>query len=167
MPKTLIIIRHGKSSWDYQNTADVDRPLKEVGIINTQLIAHKLHDLNISPGLILSSHANRALHTAQIVARQLSYPEENIRIDPSIYHSDAHQLVKLIKKTDASIDTLLIFGHNPTFTNLANMFLQYPVADVPTSGTIILTFNSENWNSIAQKNKSGETTLFPKTLNNR
>jgi phosphohistidine phosphatase len=165
MPKTLLIIRHGKSSWDQENTSDVDRLLKETGIVRTQMIAQKLLELNIFPGLILTSHAKRALHTAQIIAKQLGYPEENIRIDRSIYDSDAHEVLKIIKKSDPTVDTLFIFGHNPTFTYLANMFLQHTIIDLPTSGTVILSFSCEKWKSISSGNKSYELTLFPKTLN--
>jgi phosphohistidine phosphatase len=165
MPKTLVVIRHGKSTWDYEHISDIDRPLKESGIINTLAIAQKLKENNIIPQLILSSHAVRALHTATIVARQLNYSEEYIRINPLIYSAEINDLLQLIKETDDAYKTLFIFGHNPTFTMLANLFLKKQIPELPTSGTVIFDFNCQSWKEISIENKISEVSLFPKSLN--
>lgn len=159
-------MRHGKSTWDYEHVSDIDRPLKESGIANSLMIAQKLKEKNLLPQLILSSHAVRALHTATIVARQLGCSEAYIRINPLIYSSETNELLQLIKDTDDSCKTLFIFGHNPTFTMLANLFLRDPIAELPTSGTVILGFNSQSWKEISAHNKTSEEMLFPKLLNN-
>lgn len=166
MAKTLVIIRHGKSTWDYEHISDIDRPLKESGITNTLMIAKKLKEKNLLPQLILSSHAARALHTATIVARQLGCSEAFIRINPIIYSAEINELLQLIKDTDDSCGTLFIFGHNPTFTMLPNLFLKNAIAELPTSGTVILGFKCESWKEIAVHNKISEELLFPKLLNN-
>lgn len=167
MPKTLVIIRHGKSTWDYAHVTDIDRPLKESGIANSLLVAQKLKEKNLLPQLIFTSHAVRALHTATIVARQLGCSEAFIRINPVIYSAETNELLQLIKNTEDSCKTLFIFGHNPTFTMLANLFLQHPITELPTSGTVVLEFNCQNWKEIAAQNKVSEEMLFPKLLNNR
>ena len=69
MIKKLYIVRHGKSTWDYESTSDIDRPLKERGIKDAYSMSERLLDKIQIPELIISSNAIRALHTATIFAR--------------------------------------------------------------------------------------------------
>jgi phosphohistidine phosphatase len=165
MAKTLVIIRHGKSTWDYSSVTDLDRPLKENGIQNTIIISSKLKENKIVPERILSSHANRALHTSLIVARELNFPFNQIEIEPVLYHDSEDDILDYIKITDDHINTLFIFGHNPTFTYLSNLFLTNKIDNLPTSGTVILEFSCNKWNDISLRTKTNETFIFPKSVN--
>jgi phosphohistidine phosphatase len=164
MAKTLVIIRHGKSTWDYEGISDFDRPLKEVGISNTQLVAQKIKSLGIFPDLVLSSPANRALHTALIVAREIHYPLNQIAINTTLYTEFEKDILELIKNTDNQTNTLFIFGHNPVFTDLPNYFLKAQIDNLPTSGAAILQFEASTWKEISKKNLLSEVTIFPKSL---
>ena len=166
MPKTLVIIRHGKSTWDYLNISDLDRPLKEIGITNTILIAKKLNEKKILPDHIISSPANRALHTALIVARETCFKVENIAIDSTLYSENENQILDMIYKTPENINILFIFGHNPVFTDISNYFLRNKISNLPTSGCAVITFNCKEWNNISLVNYVSEMCFFPKTLNN-
>ena len=164
MTKTLIIIRHGKSSWDYPDIADIDRPLKETGITKTLLVAKKLKERKLEPGLILSSPANRALHTATIVAREIGFSTEQIVIKKEIYYDSETEVNRIIQITDREISTLFLFGHNPTFTNLVNTYLKKPIANLPTSGTVIFEFDCDSWSEISKSSRKNEICIFPKNL---
>ena len=72
--KTLYIVRHAKSSWDYESIADIDRPLKERGIKDAHLISNYLAETIKKPDVFVTSSANRALHTAIIFCDNFSYP---------------------------------------------------------------------------------------------
>ena len=64
--KTLILVRHGKSSWEY-SVDDKDRPLKERGVNDGHLISEEFKSQNASTiDAAFSSPANRALHTGMI-----------------------------------------------------------------------------------------------------
>ena len=76
--KTLYIVRHGKSSWDYDNIKDIDRPLKEKGILDADEMAGRLRDMGRKPERIISSPATRALHTATIFQRILQVPGDEL-----------------------------------------------------------------------------------------
>lgn len=165
MPKTLVIIRHGKSSWDYLNISDLDRPLKEIGITNTIIIAKKLTEKKIRPDLIISSPANRALHTALIVSRETFYPVEKIAINPTLYSENENQIIDLIYNTPDNINTLFIFGHNPVFTEIANYFLHQKIPNLPTSGCTAVTFSCDTWKKISPAMNIAEICFFPKTIN--
>lgn len=164
MTKTLVIIRHGKSTWDYEGVADYDRPLKEIGIFNTVNIARKIREYDINPDLMVSSPANRALHTAMIVAREARYPFEKMVINPILYGESDTEVLTMIKETDNVYNSLFIFGHNPVFTSLPNLFLKKRIDNLPTSGAAILQFEASAWNDISKKNVKQELVFFPKGL---
>lgn len=165
MSRILAIVRHGKSTWEYGEINDFDRPLKESGIKNTIAIAQKLLEKKYSPSLMVSSPANRALHTALILAREMQYPAENVRINTSLYTETEEEVLDLIKLTDDIYPSLYIFGHNPTFTYLANHFLKHKIENLPTSGVALFEFSTDHWADISRKTLVREVCLFPKNIN--
>jgi phosphohistidine phosphatase len=99
--KTIYILRHAKSSWDFSHLNDVERPLIEKGINRTNLIARYLNKNNITPDLIISSAAVRALETARIVANAVKYPINKIHISKSLYSADEDNIItQLLAKHD-------------------------------------------------------------------
>ena len=104
--KTLHLVRHGKSSWDLLKVSDFDRPLLEKGVQNNYQMAEKLKVKFPKPQLILSSPANRAIHTAIIFARTLKLPLDIVKIDDSIYLTSAQVLFDLVLKTESNIDQI-------------------------------------------------------------
>lgn len=165
MSKILAIVRHGKSTWEYGSIADFDRPLRESGIKNTIAVAHNLMEKKYIPSLIISSPANRALHTAMIMARELHYPSEKVRIDNCLYTETEEDVLALIKNTDNSIQSLFIFGHNPTFSYLSNHFLKNEIENLPTSGVALFEFSNEKWADISRKTVIRELCIFPRNIN--
>lgn len=164
MTKTLALIRHGKSTWDYGPISDMDRPLKENGISNTILISQKIKERKIVPDLILTSPAVRAYSTALIIARELGYPFEKIAIDSGIYGDSEEDVLEIIKTIDASVNNLLVFGHNPAFTFLPNHFLSKQIDNLPTSGLALFEFQTDDWAKISKQNVVSEQCFFPKLL---
>jgi phosphohistidine phosphatase len=159
--KVLYIVRHAKSSWDYENVADVDRPLKVKGIKTAYEIARSIKLKDSLPDLIVSSPANRALHTATILARIFDTPAGHVQIDNGFYESTFSYCLERITGTDDSVNTLMVVGHNPDFTDLANQFLSEPLSDLPTAGTVILEFASDSWKQIGKTNLVRHSLLFP------
>jgi phosphohistidine phosphatase len=159
--KTLILIRHGKSSWDYR-VEDKDRPLQEKGIADVHKVAKALASLKIKVDAAYSSPANRALHTCMIVLRTLYLPLEKLRVTEALYDFSGDGVLDFIHHLDNSQETVMIFGHNHAFTNLANSFGNLPIDNVPTSGLVQLTFEVSRWADITKGRT--ERTLFPKQL---
>lgn len=164
MSKTLVIVRHGKSTWDYGGVHDYDRPLKETGIFNTQAITQKIKELGIFPDLVVSSPAIRALHTAMITAGILGYALEKVVINPLLYGETLEEVLQMVKNTESQYNNLFIFGHNPIFTNLPNLFLKQPIDNLPTSGVGIFQFEVTAWKEISKKAVKSEKILTPKNL---
>ncbi|MGM0498009.1 MAG: SixA phosphatase family protein [Bacteroidota bacterium] len=160
--KQLFIVRHGKSSWEYEHVDDIDRPLKIKGINDAYAMAKRLDSKNKKPQLIISSPANRALHTSIIFSRVLDYPLFNLRLNEIIYNGDEDDILNLIHETDDSISTLMIFGHNPVSTDLSNMFLKDKLDKLPTAGITSLNFKADSWKDISKDNVSTELVDYPK-----
>jgi phosphohistidine phosphatase len=159
--KVLHVVRHAKSSWDYDGTADIDRTLKSKGISNAYEISRKLKLNNIIPDKIISSPANRALHTAVIFARVLEFPLADIEINSILYGSSIESIVDMIRRFNDECKSAMIFGHNPNFTDVVNTFLKSPIDNIPTSGVVTLKFKSADWKGINRNNLENQLFNFP------
>ncbi len=161
--KTLILMRHGKSTWDYA-VDDKDRPLDERGIKAAHQIAKELKAQNLKIDAVYSSPAARAITTCMIVLGALKFPFDNFLCSNGLYDFSGEGVFQFVRDLDNSHNTVMIFGHNYAFTNVVNKWGSRPIENVPTAGLVQLDFRVNEWKSI----KEGLTvqTLFPKQLNN-
>jgi len=166
MAKYLFIVRHGKSDWSNPDLKDIDRPLKGRGIRDATKMGKHLKNRKISVDLILTSPATRAFHTATIFARKMNLPTTKIQIKEDLYFSGTEEILKIIKKTSNDINSLMIFGHNPDFTGLANYFVSDYIDNVPTSGIVGLEFETDDWQKTDKTNLKKYFFEYPKKLRN-
>ena len=159
--KVLHVVRHAKSSWENDGIADIDRTLKPKGIRNAYETARKLKLINHVPDMIVSSPADRALHTAVIFARVFEYPLINMQINDILYEFSKDLILDFIRDFDDSKNSLMIFGHNPDITNLVNYFIRKAVTEIPTSGVTTLMFSCDSWKNIAPENMDKHLFYFP------
>ncbi len=158
--KTLYIVRHAKSSREYNGIEDIDRPLKERGIKDAYLIASVVQKKIDTPSVFISSCANRALHTAMIFSYTFKYPLTNLKISKSLYSFSDGYLIKTVKALDNGFDSAIIFSHDHGISDFVNKFGDKHIDHVPTSGLIAISFKTDHWKDI----KNGKTlfTDFPK-----
>jgi phosphohistidine phosphatase len=162
--KKLYLVRHAKSSWEEPGGSDMDRPLLEKGIKRTMKVIRFLKERAVKIDLMISSPAIRAFQTAVLVAKGIGYPEDKIRVERKIYDGYYDRILDLIYATSNEVNSLMIFGHNPTITHLANLFLHPGVDLLPTTGTICISFDTEKWESIPSIDPVSEFIVFPKML---
>jgi len=162
--KTIYIVRHAKSSWDYPELGDDERPLIEKGRKRTKKVINHLLNKNIKLDCIISSHAVRALDTAKIFAKALDYPVDKIMIKPEVYHGSADSLFSQFFGLPDSYNSAMIVGHNPPITSFANMFVKPYIDWVPTSGLICVRFKTDDWSNIPLAAYKVDFLLFPKDL---
>jgi phosphohistidine phosphatase len=160
--KVLYIVRHAKSSWDYENISDIDRPLKLKGIRSAYEMARELKISRNVPESFISSPANRALHTACIFMGVFEVSFEKLKIDPVLYEKGADGILQVIKSQPSNLRKLMIFGHNPDFTDIARSLVSQPLLEIPSGGIVILTFDTLNWSEISRDNLKSEVFNFPK-----
>ena len=156
--KKLFLIRHGKSSWEFPDLHDKDRPLKKRGRRDGLVIGKKLKEANVEADLIISSPANRAHSSAVIIAQEIGYPESSIILEDRIYFEGIKAIFDVINNIKDHFNTVLMFGHNPDFTTLANQFSDDYIDNVPTTGVIGIEFDIENWKDASTEN--GKLILF-------
>ena len=161
--KKLVLIRHGKSNWDFP-LGDHERPLKKRGISDAHLISDRLKKCLPKKFLIFSSTAKRTLDTAKIFAQNLIIPEELIISENELYIFDLKSLTKFIKSINNKHDSIILFGHNNAITDFVNKFGNKFIDKVPTSGAVFLQFEQNDWEFINE----GKVikTIFPKDLRN-
>ncbi len=162
--KTVYIVRHAKSSWNFPHLSDHDRPLLNKGRNRTKLIGNYLVRNKISVDLIISSSAVRALETAKIIAKSIGYPADEIQIERDIYHADAESLTDGLYGLSNNIRSVMLFGHNPTFTYFANQWLDEEIEWLPTSAVAGISFETDNWEGLSAAKFKTEFLITPGML---
>ena len=146
--KQLLICRHAKSSWKDPDLRDFDRPLNKRGQGDAPEMGRRLAAQRLRPDLICSSSAVRARETALHYAEQIGYPIEGIRFNPNQYTASVASLLSLIQAIDPKVATLMLVGHNPESTMLANFLSGHRIDNIPTCGIVALAFAVSNWQDI-------------------
>ena len=155
--KKLFLVRHGKSSWDFPELEDFDRPLNKRGNKDAPLMGKILAKKDITPDFIYSSPANRALKTALIIADNIIY-NKPIQVLNSIYHAGENTLWNLVKEQPNDVNSIMIFGHNPEFTSFANTLTSNTIDNLPTSGVYAVSWQVDHWDEI--RKKEGQLLFF-------
>lgn len=146
--KRLILLRHAKSSWDHAGLSDEERPLSARGKKDAPRMGRRLKKREARPQLIVSSPAKRAVKTARLVAAKLRYPKKRIRIRAQVYEANVWTLLRLIRKTPASVDSLLVVGHNPAVIGFANYVTTGSIENIPTCGVVCMECRIERWSQL-------------------
>ncbi|TXK71094.1 histidine phosphatase family protein [Mesonia sp. HuA40] len=164
--KSLILVRHGKSSWK-ENLPDKMRPLKKRAFRDANLVLDALKpNLKVtSKMLVLSSTATRAITTAQLFKQGLNVSESEFKRLDALYTFNHENLIDIIQQQHNKYNTIILFGHNPAFTNLVNLWGDKSIINIPTTGLVKIDFpDTEDWSKLKQG--SVDYCLYPKNLRN-
>lgn len=159
--KNLIIVRHAKSSWKYDDLDDFDRPLNSRGKGDAPLMGKILRRKGILPELIFSSPALRALKTGIIIAAELGYTK-NIYTHIDLYHADEETMWKKISEQSDEVQHLMLIGHNPGLTYFVNILSSEVIDNLPTCGIFSVTWDCESWQKIEKGKANFDFFDFPK-----
>lgn len=162
--KTLYIVRHAKSSWESPDSDDLSRPIIENGIKKTRKVIDFLLKENVKVDMIVSSHAKRALETAYLFAKAFNFLPSDIVVHDNIYESDEEGIMNEVYALPNDKDNVMIIGHNPTFTQFANLFLDKKIDFLPTSSVVSISFDTGQWEKIESSTKSVNFVAFPKKI---
>ena len=159
--KTLLLIRHAKSSWDDTALSDKDRPLNDRGKRDAPKMGKRLARRDVKPDLILSSPAMRALTTAEIIAKKLDYKRKDIVVDDRLYAGEADDLLNVIHKLGDKRERVILVGHNPELTELAHR-LSSEITHMPTCAVAAFTFDAKSWSNIGKAKPVKVALDYPK-----
>ncbi|MCL5991749.1 MAG: histidine phosphatase family protein [Bacteroidetes bacterium] len=149
--KTLILVRHAKSSWENPEMTDFERPLNERGLRDAPFMGKLLKEKGILPDLIISSPAIRALTTAKIFAKELKYSLRSISTNEIIYTTGPKEILNMLSQIDDSKNCVMVFGHNPDMTALVNYLSDDDLGNLPTASVICIDFYIESWTALTEE----------------
>lgn len=164
--KTLLLMRHAKSSWKESNIPDHDRPLNRRGKHDAPLMGKLLRDQKMNLDLIISSTALRAETTANLIAKAIRY-KGKIILDKSIYNAEPMDLLTLLSNSSDEYNSILLVGHNPTMEETVQMIINSPEITMATCAIAHLTLSIDTWTDLKEKRTfSGKLENFwiPKEL---
>lgn len=148
--KKLIFVRHGLAESHGSVPNDFCRSLTSKGKATSLRMAERLAAKEAGRMVVISSPAFRAIETALIFSSRLKGSFDDILIREAIYGLFGREsLFSLLNSLDDKKDTVILFGHNPSFTSLVSSFLEGGDLFVPNSGVACLLFESDRWNDIS------------------
>ncbi len=160
--KTLVLVRHAKSSWEDPFLSDHQRPLAKRGLRDAPLMGARLADWGPPVDRVISSSAVRALATAELVMGEMGLPWEEIWIEDDLYQATESDMLDYVRQQEDYLDGLMLFGHNPGLTYLVNDLSDLDLDNLPTCGVAILQFEVESWSAIGDVLASRAEVDFPK-----
>ena len=158
MQKRITLLRHAKSSWKDASLADRDRPLNRRGNKSAPDMGKRLAELGVRPSLLLTSPAKRARETARLIARELNYPLEFIQSESELYLATPEAILQVVARQDNGFNDVMLFGHNPGITELANRLGDRNIDNVPTCGMVGIELDVKEWTEIVAAD--GKTVFF-------
>jgi phosphohistidine phosphatase len=148
--KKLIFVRHGKAEDPVIDFSDFERSLTSKGKVISRKMAFKLKEKETNPGAIVTSPAFRAYETAVIFNEVFGLPAEKIIINSNLYFNiDKNSFFEILKGITEDADSIILFGHNPSFTVLPELFCNEGLDVLPKSGIICLSFKTKTWSGIS------------------
>ena len=143
--KTLLLVRHAKSSWDEPGLEDHERPLNERGLRNAPLMGHRLGERGAIPDLIRSSTAVRARSTAQLMARAMGLMHEHVELDERLYGASPETILDIAAEADDAVGTVMIVAHDSGLSDLAYSLSDGESEHMPTCAVAEFRFDAETW----------------------
>ncbi|HYX40982.1 MAG TPA: histidine phosphatase family protein [Pyrinomonadaceae bacterium] len=144
--KTLLLMRHAKSSWADPGQPDFERPLNERGQKAAPLMGRFMRQRSLQPDLVISSPAARARQTAELALAAAEFTCET-RSDARIYEASAAQLLEVVREIEEQISIALLVGHNPSMEEFVHL-LTGASERMPTAALACVAFDLNAWHNI-------------------
>lgn len=151
--KTLLILRHAKSSKDDPSLDDHARPLNDRGNRDAPRMGRLLRELDLVPDRVVSSTAVRARTTAEAAAKASGY-EGKVELESSLYLASPEEYLEVLRGLPKKAERVLVVGHNPGLERLLDV-LARKREELPTAALARVTLPIDDWKDL----KPGKATL--------
>jgi phosphohistidine phosphatase len=145
--KTLLVLRHGKSSWKDPDLDDHDRPLNKRGQRDAPRMGRLLRDLDLVPDLVVSSTAKRAHDTAEMAAETAGYSDD-VCTSSELYHAGPMAWIDELRQVSDIHQCVMVVGHNPGLEELVET-LSDQSEILPTAALAQITLPIESWQDLS------------------
>jgi phosphohistidine phosphatase len=160
--KTLLLVRHAKSSWDNLQLADFERPLNDRGKKDAPVMAEKVRGKNIKIERFISSPAKRAKKTAAIFMDEYGVKEKELVLLPSLYEASVRNFYDAVENINDKDDTVALFSHNPGITAFVNTLTEKNIDNMPTCGVYAIKIKTKKWEDFEKAQKEFLFFDYPK-----
>ena len=160
--KTLILIRHAKSSWDAPGLSDSERPLNERGKKDAPEMAKRLKQKGIKVDLFVSSPAKRARQTAKCFAEEYDVKKDDILLVEDLYMASQEGFYGAVSQLNDKNDVVALFSHNPGISEFASSLTNVRVDDMPTCAMFALQVQTDKWKNFQDSEKNFLFFDYPK-----
>ena len=162
--KTVLLVRHAKSSWENFSVRDEDRPLNDRGKKNAPEMAKRLLKRKVKIDAILTSPAKRARSTAEYFADAYEIKKNRYIVVPGLYMAGRQAFLDAIRNAPEKADHLAVFSHNNGITEFANELTTTRIDDMPTCGVFAIKSPVENWKDFGPENNEFYFFDYPKAI---
>lgn len=151
--KVLHIVRHAEAAGKKPEQSDFDRELTQKGAKTARDVARRLRKAGFGADRMITSAAPRALQTARAFAKELRHSLKKIESDRTIYDSaDNDTLLALVRDLPAKVTDAYLFGHDPSFSRLAQHLSAAFKQSMPKCAVVTIGFDTENWGDACADN---------------
>lgn len=164
MHRSLYIMRHAQAEDVHGDLHDKDRELTAKGQQEALLMGTQLAKQGINPEYIYSSVANRTKQTAMLISDVLKINLENVIEEEELYNSSIRSYLNFINQIDSSIRSVLLVGHNPTVSYLAEYLTNAEIGSMPTAGLCLLQISVSSWKEVGKDSASLLEFIYPEQL---
>jgi phosphohistidine phosphatase len=142
---TLLLLRHAEAEAAHPGLADMDRPLSERGRNEALDAAECIAAAELRVDTVLVSPALRARETATIVAAELDVADA-LHFEPTLYLGAPDELLLPVQRCTAEAQTVLLVGHNPGLSALAQKFMGGKQRiELRPAGLCRIEFEHQSW----------------------
>ena len=160
--KTLILVRHAKSSWSHGDLSDFDRPLNERGKKDAPEMAKRLQERSLRIDHLVSSPAKRAKKTAKYFAEELGLKKDDIELVDELYGATPQAFATAIATINDAFKAVALFSHNPGITEFAQSLTGTRIDDMPTCAMFGVQASVDEWTGFADAEKTFLFFDYPK-----
>jgi phosphohistidine phosphatase len=164
MSLTLYLLRHAQSAEKQFGESDKDRELTSHGMREALQIGTWLRMQNLFCDAYVCSTATRAKATGEYLAEAMQIPMEKFVWDDDLYNASARTLFGSVTKGSDEYKSLMIIGHNPALSYLAEYLTKKEIGQIVPSGLVMIKFQVDSWQLITEGSGELVNYIYPEKL---
>jgi len=145
--KTILVLRHGKSSWESGSDSDHERPLAERGREAAEIVGRLLAGIGQVPDRVLTSSAVRARETIELAAHAGGWSCP-VKVVSDFYGASTSTVLARLREEDDDASSVLLAGHEPTWSSLVSELVGGGALRFPTAGLARVDLPIDGWREL-------------------
>lgn len=165
--KTILLLRHAKSSHSDRSLKDFDRPLAKRGRKEAPLVAAFLKKVGALPASVISSPAKRAKQTTELFTQTAGIDTSLISWNENLYYGGARDYLSAIHQSPENVKGILLVGHNPLMEETVSLLCNGEgafIARIPTAGLVCIEHPGMEWSQVKAGTARLKWMMTPKLL---